>query len=643
MTRATRHGALRRPEPPPAEPKRHPRSEPRSRPWATGSWLVAWVLGFAIQQSGSGPDPVAGLNELAAGWAEHPGTDLPRDLERLVPASVRTRVQARRQDGKLASPQASFTAQQQLDRRAELLRRDLMASALARWGVVPVQGWSQWGWILGALVFAGFWSWLWGLLTFQWIAPAVERTAGSGPLVALAGAGALIGLAVSALLSPVDSIRPIAGGTGAVAAVVGAGVVAFGRSSLPVVGLFSVPWRLPAVAALGPLLLSVSGLVVLTPHGAWTHAVGHGAAGAFGALSAAGVAAVRRGPRHAGARLGAAAGAAIAVLGLAFALPEASGLTPKDAGFELRTDPPGARIRIDETWWTSETPAVLTGLRRHRAYEIEVEKPGFLVDRPVRYHRATHPPTRLEFRLRPRVDVRVEADVEAMVWLDGRRLGVTPVALPGLARGSEHLLELTAEGRVPVRQTYLPEASETLRFELEPAVGVAVESIPWGRVFVDEVQRGETPLERLAVPSDRPSVLRIERPGYRTVRKRLYPLRLRSGQRLRFTLEPLPLSEMDLTPAQRKEYARASAELRRARGRLRRLAGRLRRLERRLENFPSRDKSSLPKRIALRRSVQETEAALPDARTTVDSLEQQLRALREEARAQVEDRAASAN
>jgi len=160
---------------------------------------------------------------------------------------------------------------------------------------------------------------------------------------------------------------------------------------------------------------------------------------------------------------------------------------------------------------------------------------------------------------------------------------------------------------------------------LEPSVRIEVASSPSpAHVVLEDRRIAETPAW-IEVPSQRRFVLRIERPGYHPARRRLDGRRLRPDQSLTFALEPLPITELPLTPEERGEVDRLRADLGRAKLRLSRtkmLHGRAR------EELGRSGRRSVHEAARLDRLVDSMADRITELETTVEDLEGQLEGIR---------------
>jgi tetratricopeptide (TPR) repeat protein len=103
----------------------------------------------------------------------------------------------------------------------------------------------------------------------------------------------------------------------------------------------------------------------------------------------------------------------------------------------------------------------------------------------------------------------------AEVYLDGKKLGITPLVHKGVAVG-RHLVEVRAYGARQSRQVEIkPRTRVKLRFQLTGGK-LAVNAVPWAEIYFDGRKLGTTPLAIENLPLG-PHRLELRRQGYGTV------------------------------------------------------------------------------------------------------------------------------
>jgi hypothetical protein len=237
---------------------------------------------------------------------------------------------------------------------------------------------------------------------------------------------------------------------------------------------------------------------------------------------------------------------------------------------------------------------------------------------------------RASFMLWPARRVRVESTPPgASVTLDGRLLaGRTPLELPPLRRTQGAALSIEADQHLPLRVEVPTGTVSLVRGVLERARGLVVTSVPEGaRVAVDGQDRGLTPTPELAVPADRPFVLRVTRAGYRASQRTVDPRRL-SLPLVELHLEELPILALPLAPTERArarellgERRRLMLELLATRRRLDVARLGLTRVQRTRQRF-------VTPVVDAEAAVAQVEASLDDLKGELDRVEGELDALR---------------
>lgn len=328
-------------------------------------------------------------------------------------------------------------------------------------------------------------------------------------------------------------------------------------------------------------------------------------------------------------------GAALAALGLVLA-GTAYALWPArrvPAGAVLVTsDPAGAAVWLDDVDTGRVTPAELEGLTLGRAVRVSVHAPDMLPDPP---HQLVEPSTadellRASFLLFPSRRVRVESTPPgATVTQDGRLLpGRTPLELPPLRRTQGATLTVEAQGFLPLRMEVPTGTVSLVRATLERARGLSVISVPEGaRVVVEGQDRGLTPTLELAVPADRPFVVRVSRAGYRAAQRTVDPRRLREPL-LEVRLEELPILALPLAPTERARARELLAERRRLTFELLATRRRLDAARQGLTQASRTRQRFVAVVVDAEARVAQLEAALDDVKGELDRVEGELEALR---------------
>ena len=125
----------------------------------------------------------------------------------------------------------------------------------------------------------------------------------------------------------------------------------------------------------------------------------------------------------------------------------------------------------------------------------------------------------------------------AEVYLDGRKLGITPLVHRGVAVG-RHQVEVRAYGARQSRPVEIkPRTTVKLRFQLTGGK-LAVNAVPWAEIYFDGKKLGTTPLAVENLPLG-PHRLELRRPGYARVVREVV---LKAGEpvRMKIRLTPSP-------------------------------------------------------------------------------------------------------
>jgi len=150
---------------------------------------------------------------------------------------------------------------------------------------------------------------------------------------------------------------------------------------------------------------------------------------------------------------------------------KAASSEPGEASLRVRSDPPGATVRLDEEK-RGETPVDLEGLKGDETYRVEVERDGYRgKSRNVRPSEQSKP---LEFSLeRSKGVLKVSTDpAGAEIEVNGEKIGYAPVRAEGLHRDEAHDVRATLDGETVTEEVEWEEMDEAVQeVDLELEVG----------------------------------------------------------------------------------------------------------------------------------------------------------------------------
>jgi len=626
-------------------------ARPSRPPFATLALASVAFLVFGLGPARKANPPDAAIHAAVDQWASHPELPLPPTLRPLMDS--RDLLASRPPSSGAAGLEERRRGQRELQRQMSRISEATGRSGLERIAVVPQSGLLQWAWIWAPLVFESWWSLGLGLSVLIASGLGLERRTGPRRVSTIFILGGWAGVVAGTLSAP-HSVGPLAGGPAAAAAVAGATAWAVGARARPIPGwapgaTLWVAWGLQAVALGG-----------LTLPELWARVTGC----CLGVIVAAIASARARAPAESTA-MGSAVGGAGITVALALIVARAAPEAGRTATIEVGTVPRGATVTIDGVPMAGETPLMLNGLPVGHVLEISANRDGYFAEPATQTVIVSSEPQALQFDLHPRIDLRVETEPDgALVMLDGDRVGQAPVNLPPLRRGQPYALGLAATDFVTITATGVAVSSTTLTFRLEPAVEVEVVSQPSGaRVFIDDREVGVTPT--IVRAPERRFELRLERPGYRALGRRVDGRRLgaraaasddgigtlgnrrapRGGEdrrgreasaptpRLELQLRPRPLSELNLAPEDREEATRLLRTARQLRTRRARAEASRARAVRALTRARSQPTaaSRLERLINLENQVDRLERGLDALDEELRDVEGQLDGIRESA------------
>ncbi len=530
-------------------------AEDHALPYAAMAVAIACIAVFIAGPSKSDPGAASSqVREAVDLWNSQAGLTLPDGLEGFVSqADLR-----RHPDGPKADAASRNEAQRELESRAKDALIAVRASPHNAWALIPARGALQVGWLTAPLAFASLYSLVIGLI-FLVPGARLEMEVGWRAWLGLWLTSGWVGAAV---IMSTGTERPYFGGACAAAAIVGAAMERYGTTQV---------FRLPGYA--WGLLWFVYELAQLLVTGRFSrveflvHTLAFGVGWAFSfALEWRATGGRIPGFRLAQGGAGVAASVAAAIV---FAALTTRPTQATAAPVKLITFPPAATVLVDQHP-VGTSPLELDDLVQGRVYRIDVALEDHFATPSYRYIEGSKSGASVQIRLHPRIEFVVESvPAGASVRLDGRILGQAPLRLPPMRPGQTARLEVEATDHLSQSLEVTAEESQTLRFELEPALFVEVLAEPSpANVTIDGEFVASTPADRVRVPSRRRFLLGVERAGYRTVRKRLDGRRIEDGRTFLFELKPIPVAKLPLTPEERAEVRRLEGERRALEGRL---------------------------------------------------------------------------
>jgi hypothetical protein len=257
--------------------------------------------------------------------------------------------------------------------------------------------------------------------------------------------------------------------------------------------------------------------------------------------------------------------------------------------------PPGGNILLDGRDTHRKTPAEVDGIPLNTPHRITVRSANYRTS-PEHVTVTILDPTRrsdVQFKLTPipMRAFRIETiPAGASVALNGNPLqSQTPLTLDPIPYGQTASVSVMLAGYFPTsfRIDSRADTATVTSVKLQPAREIDFDSEPPGAVVsIDGEVRGRTPVAFVQVPARGRIRLRIERAGYKPYNERVDVERLPQGG-LRVKLNPLPLSELQLNGAEKREEQGLRQRLRQAVDRQKTLRSGLPAKQKRLEKLVS--------------------------------------------------------
>ncbi len=196
----------------------------------------------------------------------------------------------------------------------------------------------------------------------------------------------------------------------------------------------------------------------------------------------------------------------------------------KTARLRIDTDPPGAIIYLNDKNTGKATPAVLDNLEIGKEFTLVIKKEGYekLVKRfkfesegeKSRIFKLVRIPKKQ--KISKFVTVLITSDPQgAIVKINGRRRGKTPITLDKFVRGKKYKIEVTKEGyKTVAKNIKFTRDYNRQSFKLKPSYGtISINAIPWAHVTIDGKNIGDTPIINRRIPAGT-HILEFEHPDY---------------------------------------------------------------------------------------------------------------------------------
>ncbi len=205
----------------------------------------------------------------------------------------------------------------------------------------------------------------------------------------------------------------------------------------------------------------------------------------------------------------------------------------------------------------------------------------------------------------------------------------TPADLPPLALSETATVTLTRDGFMPGKVVLGDGSANLTKVVLEPAKRIGITTEPTGaRIFVDDVEVGLSPLDDVSVPAKRTFVVRVQRAGFKRIKRTFHGDKLTAGQELQLTIDDLPLDRMPLSKDERAQLRRLQPALRLASNRLEAAQRDLRKAEAEEARILAAPQSFASVAGAAQKRVDQTKAAVDAAEAARDEAHAALESLR---------------
>lgn len=316
---------------------------------------------------------------------------------------------------------------------------------------------------------------------------------------------------------------------------------------------------------------------------------------------------------------------------------------PQTGSIVVASVPPGARVIIDGADSKKLTPVTIDELPLDRPVRVMVRMDGFVAvpSEATINIPAGEKKTNAYFTLKRGRVFRVETTPEgATIELNGRVLSEsTPMSLPSIPLGETATIAVSMPGYISARVVLASNAMTAtvtaLTMELGKELDLTSEP-PGARVFIDDLERGLTPVYDVLVPTSRKFRVRIDKKGYKSWRSTTSAKAIKERS-LEAELVPLPLSSMPMSKEERveaKDWERKMATLESA---LRNAKAKLKASEKKLAEVESSPTIFIGKIADAQRIADEWRTKLEELETEHADTESQMQTFRERVMAKLEE------
>ncbi|MBX2810941.1 MAG: PEGA domain-containing protein [Myxococcales bacterium] len=252
-------------------------------------------------------------------------------------------------------------------------------------------------------------------------------------------------------------------------------------------------------------------------------------------------------------------GVCVLGMGMLFFLMQPS-LVSTPGLISIMSEPSGGIISINGEDIDLITPSPLMEYEPGTILTVSVRRNGYItepVDRTIEIQTAQA--ETIFFSLTPVRTIRVMTEPRgARVRINGQSVaGKTPIDVPQLMVGARVHIQVELDNHIAAERV-VEIGEEWLQvlepISLQPAVHLNVETVPdSASAFLGERYVGQTPLYDVKMPQGDRARLRLEKPGYRSIVRRL---RFSRNLHLRFDFKEQRLSDLKLSKTERAEARR---------------------------------------------------------------------------------------